>query len=39
VARFVYPGEALLVAFLLACVPYLLIRGFVDRLARSRRRV
>jgi hypothetical protein len=39
VLRFVYPGEALLVAFILACVPYLLIRGFVDRLARSRRHV
>ncbi len=35
VLRFVYPGEALLVAFILACVPYLLIRGCVDRLARS----
>jgi hypothetical protein len=39
VLRFVYPGEALLVAFILACVPYLLIRGFVDRLARSRQRL
>jgi hypothetical protein len=29
-----YPGEALIVAFLLACVPYLLIRGPVGRLAR-----
>jgi hypothetical protein len=39
VLRFVYPGEALVVAFVLACVPYLLVRGFVDRLARSRRRL
>ena len=39
VLRFVYPGEALLVAFILACLPYLLVRGFVDRVARSRRRV
>ena len=39
VLRFVYLGEALLVAFILACVPYLLIRGFVDRLARSRQHV
>jgi hypothetical protein len=38
VLRWVYPGEALLVAFLLACVPYLLIRGLVNRLVRSRRR-
>jgi hypothetical protein len=37
--RWVYPGEALLVAFLLACVPYPLIRGLVDRLVRSRRSV
>jgi hypothetical protein len=37
VARWVYPGETLLVAFLLACVPYLLIRGLVNRLVRSRR--
>jgi hypothetical protein len=37
VLRWVYPGEALLVAFLLACVPYPPIRGLVDRLARSRR--
>jgi hypothetical protein len=32
--RWVYPGEALLVAFILACVPYLLIRGPVNRLMR-----
>jgi hypothetical protein len=32
VQRWVYPGEALMVAFLLACVPYLLVRGPVTRL-------
>jgi hypothetical protein len=34
VQRFVYPGEALFVAFLLAIVPYLILRGLVTRLAR-----
>jgi hypothetical protein len=34
VYRTIYPIEALLVAFLLACVPYLLIRGPADRLMR-----
>jgi hypothetical protein len=34
VLRFVYPGEALIVAFVLAIVPYLLLRGAVTRLAR-----
>lgn len=33
VQRFVYPFEALLTAFILAIVPYLLIRGIVTRLA------
>jgi hypothetical protein len=37
VLRWVYPFEAALVAFLLACVPYLLIRGPVTRLMRSRK--
>lgn len=32
--RFVYPGETLLVAFLLAFVPYLVIRSITNRLAR-----
>lgn len=36
VARFVYPGEAIVVAFFLAIVPYLLVRGLVTRLARTR---
>jgi hypothetical protein len=31
--RWFYPGEALIVAFLLACVPYLLIRGPVGQIA------
>ena len=33
--RWVFPGEALLVALLLAGVPYFLIRGPVNRLARN----
>jgi hypothetical protein len=32
VQRFVYPGEVILVAFMLAIVPYLLLRGLVTRL-------
>lgn len=35
VQRFVYPGEAIIVAFILAIVPYLLLRGLVTRLARK----
>ena len=34
--HWVYPIEALFVAFLLACVPYLMLRGVVNRLFRSR---
>ncbi|MCL1635597.1 hypothetical protein M2650_13295 [Luteimonas sp. SX5] len=37
VARFVYPGEAIVVALALAIVPYLIVRGLVTRLARARR--
>jgi hypothetical protein len=33
-SRFVYVGEVIVVAFLLAIVPYVLLRGFVTRLAR-----
>jgi hypothetical protein len=33
VLRFVYPGEAVVVAFLLAIAPYLILRGLVTRLA------
>ena len=36
VARFVYPGKAIIVALLLAIVPYLLVRGLVTRIARSK---
>jgi len=38
VFNWVYPVELLRVAFLLACVPYLLIRGPVNRIAAARRR-
>ena len=34
VSRFVYPGEVLLVATLLAIIPYLLLRGLTTRVAR-----
>src|SRR5688572_20215828 len=37
VLRWIYPLEAAFVAFLLACVPYLLVRGPVDRLLRRRK--
>ena len=37
VQRWVYPGEALLVAVILAIVPYLLVRGLVNRIARRMR--
>ena len=36
--RWVYPGEAVLVAIILAIVPYLLIRGPVNRIARRSRK-
>jgi hypothetical protein len=36
--RFVYPGEAVIVAFLLALVPYLILRGLVTRLMSRRDR-
>jgi hypothetical protein len=32
--HFVYPGEMLIVAFVLAIVPYLVLRGLVTRVAR-----
>ena len=34
VLRWFYPGEAVITALILAFVPYLLIRGPVNRLAR-----
>jgi hypothetical protein len=36
VLRFVYPGEAIIVAFTLAIAPYLVLRGLVTRLARRK---
>jgi hypothetical protein len=33
--QWVYPAEALIVAIVLALVPYLLIRGSVTRIARA----
>ena len=36
VERFVYPGEAIVVAFALAILPYLILRGLVTRLASRR---
>jgi hypothetical protein len=36
VLRFVYPGEAIVVAFILAIAPYLLLRGLVSRLASKK---
>jgi hypothetical protein len=35
VYRWVYPGQALIVALVLAIVPYLIIRGPVTRIARA----
>jgi len=32
--HFVYPGEALIVAFILAILPYLILRGPAMRVAR-----
>ena len=37
--RFFYPLETLIVAIILAVVPYLVLRGPVNRIARRRRRV
>jgi len=34
--RFVYPGEAIIVAFILAIAPYLILRGLTTRLARTK---
>lgn len=34
VEHFVYPGEAIITAFVLAIVPYVLLRGVVTRLIR-----
>jgi len=37
VFRWVYPGELLIIAFVLACAPYLLVRGPVNRIATATR--
>ena len=37
VFRWFYPAEALLVALILALVPYLLIRGPVNRIASNKK--
>jgi hypothetical protein len=34
--HFVYPGEAIIVAFVLAILPYLILRGLVTRLTRKK---
>jgi hypothetical protein len=36
VLHFVYPGEAIIVAFILAIAPYLILRGLVSRLASQK---
>ena len=33
--RFIYPGELIIVAFLLAILPYLILRGLVTRFVRK----
>jgi len=35
VLHFIYPGEAIAVALILAIVPYLILRGLVTRIARA----
>jgi hypothetical protein len=37
--HFVYPGEAVIVAFILAIVPYLILRGSITRMARPKKTV
>lgn len=36
VLHFVYPGEAIIVALILAILPYLLLRGLVTRITRKK---
>ena len=36
VLHFVYPGEAIITAFILAILPYLVIRGLTNRLAKRK---
>jgi hypothetical protein len=35
VLRFIYPGEAIFVAFVLAILPYLILRGLITRIAHK----
>ena len=37
--NFIYPGEAVITAFLLAILPYVILRGLFGRLARRRQSV
>lgn len=37
VLKFIYPGEVILVAFILAIVPYLILRGSVNRIVRRKK--
>jgi hypothetical protein len=39
VIHFVYPGEAIIVAIILAILPYLILRGLMTRFARSSKSV
>ena len=39
VLRFVYPGEAIIVATVLAIIPYIILHGVVTRLARRKSEV
>lgn len=36
VLHFVYPGEAIIVAIVLAIIPYLIMRGLITRIARKK---
>jgi len=36
VLKFVYPGEAIFVAFVLEILPYMILRGLVTRIARKK---
>jgi hypothetical protein len=37
VLRFVYAGEAIIVSFILAIAPYLIVRGLATRIARKKK--
>jgi hypothetical protein len=36
VLRYVYAGEAIIVSFILAILPYLIVRGLATRIARKK---